>query len=86
MITHYELPVELRQVQIVHVLDDGLQIYDHKVFEEEYKHLFNVDKQRIINEILRLSTLTKSWNKSVVFIKQNGEFSSTIDVASGWRP
>jgi len=86
MLTPYELPAELRQVQIVHVLDDGQKIYDHKVFNEKYQHLFIVDKEKIVDEILRLRPLTKSWNKSVVFVRQNGEFSSTIDVPSNWKP
>ncbi|HAE31219.1 MAG TPA: hypothetical protein DCF89_08890 [Flavobacteriales bacterium] len=86
MLTPYELPAELRQVQIVHVLDDGQKIYDHKVFNEKYQHLFIVDKDKIVDEILRLRPLTKSWNKSVVFVRQNGEFSSTIDVPSNWKP
>ena len=86
MLTPYELPVDLRQVQVVHVLDNGQKIYDHKVFNEEYQHLFRVDKEKIVDEILRLRPLTKSWNKSVVFVKQNGAFSSTIDVASNWKP
>jgi len=52
MINHFELPVELRQVQIVFILDDGQQITDHKSFKENYKHLFKEDKQMIINEIM----------------------------------
>jgi hypothetical protein len=80
IVKYYELPIKLRQVQIVHVLDNGQFITDHKKFEKEYINLFTIDKKKIVNEIIRLRPLTQSSNKSVIFIKQNGEFYSEIDI------
>jgi hypothetical protein len=80
MLDFYDQPNEIKQVQIVHVLDSGQKIIDHKIFEKEFKHLFNIDDQKIINERWRLSSLTDSWKKSILYIKTNGDFYSKVNV------
>jgi len=77
---HQEQEEKLRHVQIVHVLNSGQTIIDSKKFEKEFKDLFNIDDIRIRNEIFRLRQITSSWNKSILYIKQNGEFYSKVDV------
>ncbi len=76
--------VELRTIQIIHILDNGTKITDHEEFTKNYQHLFNVNKQEIIDEIFRLRPKTDSWNKSVILIHQNGEFESIVNVHSDW--
>ena len=83
----FELPVALRHVQVIYVLNDGKLLIDltAKELNEKYAGLFRVDRQFIVDEIMRLRPLTSSWNKSVLYITQSGTTFAKIDVPEEWN-
>lgn len=83
----FELPIAVRRVQVIYLLDDGTLLIDITAneFNEKYADLFRVDQQIIVNEIMRLQPLTSSWNKSVLYITQSGTTFAKIDVPEEWN-
>lgn len=79
-----DIPVEHRQVDIIHILNDGEIILNSKEFEKHQEKFTWVNKNQIVDLVLSLRPLTDSHRKSIIAIYQTGEIKTYPNISKNF--
>ena len=83
-ILEYDLPVNERQVDVVHILNDGRILMTKKELDS-FSDKFNwVNKPEIVNLIISLRPQTDSSRKSIIAIFESGEIKTYPNVSKNF--
>lgn len=79
-----DIPVEQRQVDIIHILNDGEIILNSKELEKHQDKFAWVNKNQIVDLVLSLRPLTDSHRKSIIAIYQSGEIKTFPNISKNF--
>lgn len=79
-----DIPVEQRQVDIIHILNDGEIILNSKELEKHQDKFTWVNKNQIVDLVLSLRPLTDSHRKSIIVIFENHEIKTYPNVSKNF--
>jgi len=80
-ITEYDLPIEERQVDVVHILKDGQVIMAKKELEPFENNFDWVNRDEIVEMVLGLKPQTDSNRKSIIAIFETREVKTYRNVS-----
>ena len=83
---HYVLPLEIRHVEVKHILKNGEILITLRAFEPHEIKFNWVNKTEIVDLILLLRTKTKTNKKTVVAIYEGGEIKVFENEAIDFTP
>lgn len=84
MLEYYELPVLERQVDIIHILNDGHIIISVQEFEPYQNRFSLIDAGEVRRVVRGIRSLTDSSRKSIVTIFENGEIKQYPNVSKNF--
>lgn len=84
LIEQYDIPVEQRQVDIIHILKDGTVIISKKEFEDVAEKFMWVNRNQIISMVLELRPQTDSSRKSIIAIYESGEIKTFPNISKNF--
>lgn len=84
LIEQYDIPVEHRQVDIIHILKDGTVIISKKEFEDVVEKFTWVNLSRIETLLLELRPQTDSSRKSIIAIYETGEIKTFPNISKNF--
>lgn len=79
-----DIPIEQRQVDIIHILNDGEIILNSKELEKHQDKFTWVNKNQIVDLVLSLRSLTDSHRKSIIAIYQSGEIKTFPNISKNF--
>ena len=84
ILEYYEIPVEQRQVDVVHILNDGKLILTKKELELVKDKFSFVNPQEIVGLILQLRPQTDSNRKSIIVIYESGDIKTHPNISKNF--
>ena len=84
LIEQYDIPVEERQVDIIHILNDGQIIISKKEFETVEEKFTWVNRNQITALVLELRPQTDSSRKSIIAIFENHEIKTFPNISKNF--
>lgn len=84
LIELYDIPIELRQVDVIHILNDGQVIISKKEFEQFEERFSWINSNQIIGMILELRSQTDSNRKSIIVIHESGDIKTYPNISKNF--
>ena len=84
LIEQYDIPVEQRQVDIIHILNDGRVIISKKEFDAVTEKFTWVNHDQIIEMVQELRLQTDSSRKSIIAIFENREIKTFPNISKNF--
>lgn len=84
LIEQYDIPVEQRQVDIIHILNDGRVIISKKDFEEVKEKFAWVNQRQIFESVQELCRQTDSSRKSIIVIYEAKEIKTFPNISKNF--